>query len=127
MRVRHTVQVEIARDSDMKRKLFSDDAQLSKVVIDTFQRQANSGLSIDVSSVESLSFGDVTLVKGLYLETSGDCLVRINGSLDPIPMKKSNGVAKLFVEADISAVTVENESTEDTLTGIYCVWGDPTT
>jgi len=126
MRVKHTVLVEIARDADMKRKLFSDDPQLSQVVIDTFAHQANSHLSIDPSATESLNFGDVTLVKGLYLETSVDCLVRVNGAVDAIPMKKSNGSAKLFLEADISEVTVENTSTEDTLTGIYCVWGDPT-
>lgn len=125
MRVRHTVQVEIARDSDMKRKLFSDDPQLSQVVIDTFQHQASSHLSIPAGDTETLGFGDVTLVKGMYLETSVDCLVRINGSADPIPMVKGNGAAKLFVEADISEVSVENPSAEDILTGIYCVWGDP--
>jgi len=125
MRVRHTVQVEIARDTDMKRKLFSDDAQLSQVVIDTFQRQCNSHLSINPASIETLSFGDVTLVKGMYLETDADCLVRLNGSSDAIPIKKSNGAAKLFLEADISEVTVENQDTENILTGIYCVWGDP--
>jgi len=128
MRLRHTVRVQAALDTQMKRALFNDDATLSQVQTDTFTKQANSVLSIPAASIESLSFGDVTLVKGLYLEVDQDALVRINGSTDAIQLRKASGVAKakLFLEADINQVTVENPVADAALTGVYVIWGDPT-
>jgi hypothetical protein len=128
MRLRHTVRVQAALDTQMKRALFNDDATLSQVQTDTFTKQANSVLSIPAASIESLSFGDVTLVKGLYLEVDQDALVRINGSTDAIQIRKASGVgkAKLFLEADINQVTVENPVADAALTGVYVIWGDPT-
>jgi len=126
MRLKHTIQIEIARDELMKRKLFSDDPQLAQVVIDTFQRQTNSHLSIAPSTIESLPLGDIDAVYGLYLETDADCLVRFDGSVDWIQMKANDGVAKLFVEASIATIEVHNTDATETLSGLYCAWGDPT-
>ena len=126
MRVRNTVQVQISLDADGKRKLFSDDPQLSQTVTDQFATQANSVLSIAPSNTENLSLGDVELVRGLYLEVDQEAKVRLNGSSDFIQMRMApDGVkARLFVEAEITAVTVENTATE-VLSGVYVIFGDP--
>jgi hypothetical protein len=128
IRVSHTVAVRTSRDTDYKKAMWSPDVALSEVVIDTFEKQANGNLSVAVSSAEQLSFGDVTLVKGMYLETETECLVRLNGSGDSIAMKPSESgkPAKLFLEADINQVEVENPSADTVLNGVYVFWGDPT-
>jgi len=126
MRVRNTVQVQISLDADGKRKLFSDDQQLSQTMTDQFATQANSVLAIAPSNTENLSLGDVELVRGLYLEVDKEAKVRLNGSSDFIQMRMApDGVkARLFLEAEITAITVENTST-DVLSGVYVCFGDP--
>jgi len=128
MRLKHTVQVQAALDAAMKRALFKDDVAAATVQTDSFTGQANSVLSIAPATLESLSFGDVTLVRGLYLEVDLDAKVRLNGSTDVIQLRKAaDGTkAKLFIEAEITAVTVENPGAESILTGVFVVWGDPT-
>lgn len=127
MRIKHTVLLRLARDTEMRRLLFSDDSQLAEVVIDDYQRHAQGHIAIANAATESLSFGDVTEVKGVYLELDQDATVRLNGSLDGIVLAKPPGgtVAKLFLEATITAVEIENTSGA-ALTGLYVVWGDET-
>ena len=126
IRIRHKVYVQASRDIDGKQKLFYPDAALSEVVIDTFQKSASGNLEIPVATTEQVSFGDVDNVKGIFLEVDSDCYVRINGSLDNIAVLKAGVNAKLFLEADINQVQIENYSPDDVLTGVYCCWGDPT-
>ena len=128
MRLKHTVQVQAALDTNMKRALFKDDVTLATVQTDSFAGQANSVLSIDTETLETLSFGDVTVVRGLYLEVDQDAKVWLNGSPDSIQMRKApDGTkAKLFLEAEITGVSVENTSEDTILTGVYLFWGNPT-
>ncbi len=129
MRIKHTIRLQIARDTAMRRLLFSDDEQLAEKIIDNYQRHTQGHLSIAAGATESLSLGDVTSVKGMYLELDQDAYVRLNGSLDNIVMAKPPGAsedtAKLFLESTITAVEIENP-TSSTLTGIYVMWGDAT-
>lgn len=128
MRLKHTVQVQLSQDQDMRRKLYSDDlASVAQTDTSGFARQANSMLNIEPSGIENLTFGDVTLVRGLYLEVDKEAKVRLNGATDALQLRIADGasVAKLFLECEITQVTVENPA-EDTLSGVYVVWGDPT-
>ena len=127
MRLKTTVRVQAWLDAAMRRAMFNDDATLSQMQTDGYAKQANSVLSIAPLATESLSFGDVTLVKGIYLEMDQEAKVRVNGG-DPIQMRMAVGAtkAKLFLEADVSQVTVENTDDTVALTGFYCAWGDPT-
>lgn len=131
LRLKHRVFVQIAQDTAMKVKRFHPDPDLAEVVYDVFERQMNSDLSIVASGSQSLTFGDVTLVKGLYLELNGPAEVKLNGSADamvmtPLLTGENAKPVKYFVEADITSVVVENTDSENALTGVYCVWGDPT-
>ncbi len=132
IQVTHKIVLQISLDTAEKRKLFFlEDDQASEVTSVGYDQQASSNLNIATSGTESLGFGDLTDVRGIYLEVSQECNVRINGSPDNIPLKLPAGVtespkAKLFLEADINAVVVENLSASAVLIGTYCVWGDPT-
>lgn len=128
IRIRHTVIARTSRDTDFKKAMFNPEVELSEVVLDTFEKQANSNLAVPATTKEELSFGDVDAVKGLYLEVSAAAKVYINSSLDAIEMVPgdSGAPAKLFLEANISKVEVENEAASGTLQGVYLVWGDPT-
>jgi len=126
MRLKHIVQVQITQDTAAKRKLYSDDATSATTDSEGYQRQANSLLSVDPAGLENLSFGDVTVVRGIYLEVTQEAKVRLNGAADPIQLRKASGatVAKLFLECEITQVTVENPA-EDAMTGVFVCWGDP--
>ena len=126
MRLKTTVRVQAWLDATMKRSMFNDDATLSQTQTDGYAKQANSVLSVAPLATESLSFGDVTLVKGIYLEVDQEAKVRLNGG-DAIQMRMAVGAtkAKLFLEADVSQVTVENTDDTAVLTGFWIVWGDP--
>ena len=127
MRLKHTVQVQLWQDTAGRRKLFDDSATAALTDSSGFDRAANSLLSIDADDTESLTFGDVTLVKGIYLEVDQEVQVTINGASDYLQLRLADGAtkAKLFLEADISSVSIENTS-DDVCTGCYCAWGDPT-
>lgn len=127
MRLKHTVQVQAALDTSMRRALFKDDLTSATVQTDAWTKQANSVLSVEPGGLESLSFGDVTLVRGLYLEVDGNARVRLNGASDPIQLTKASDVskAKLFVEAELTQITVENPSGDTVITGVWVIWGDP--
>lgn len=130
IRLKHRVFVQASRDIAGKQKLFYQDSDLSEVTADNFERMASGNLSIAALATESVPLGDVDAVKGIYLEVSQQCNVRINGSADDIIMTPPSGVsgtaAKLFLEAVISQVEIENTNADSALTGVYCVWGDPT-
>ena len=127
MRLKHTIQLQVALDTTMRRALFKDDPTLSQVVIDTYAGQSNSILSVEPLATEPITFGDVTLVRGLYLEVDGEAKVYLNGEPTAIQMKiaPEGTKAKLFVEAEVTALSIENTSDTATLTGVFCCWGDP--
>ena len=127
IRVRHTVAARTSRDTDFKKAMWDPEVELAEVVLDTFEKQANSNLSVPATTKEELSFGDVEAVKGIYLELLAAGKVYINSSLDAIEMTPgaTGQPAKLFLEANISKVEVENEAAT-ALEGVYLVWGDPT-
>ena len=128
IRVRHTVAVRTARDTDFKKPMWNPEPSLEEVVMDTFEKQANGNFSIPAASTETLPFGDVDAVKGMYVETNAACKVRVNGSLDSIEMTPhaAGQPAKFFLEANISEVQVENISADTALDGVYVFWGDVT-
>jgi hypothetical protein len=126
MRIKDKVNIRIAKEAEFKNILFGPDDALAERVVDSWARYASGNLSIDAGETESLSFGDVTTVKGMYLEVTGECQLVINGA-DPIQLRKSGTdaalIAKVFIEADISSVTLTAPLTV-AVTGIYCFWGD---
>ena len=126
MRLIHTIQIQAARDIAMKRFLFKDDLTLATVQTDSFTTEASSILIVEPAETYELSFGDVTLVRGLYLELDQDALVAINGAT-PFQMRKpaDGSVAKLFLEAEIGQISINNPSTDTVLNGVFVCWGDP--
>lgn len=125
IRIKHSVLVQISRDTDAKKKLFYPDA--NDVILDGFDAQSSGNLSVPATTIETIPFGDITDVRGLFVEVSGDVVVRLNGGTDNIPITLAPGATKaqFFLEGNLSASVVENEGAT-TITGIYCVWGDPT-
>jgi len=130
VRIKHKVNIRIWETSAEKDVLFAPDDALSEVQIDGYDKQASGKLEIDVSSNEDLTFGDVDAVKGIYLKVNIEAKVKINGMVTPLQLRKGNTgtdeFAKLFLEADITSVNIENPDATNKLTGTYCVWGDVT-
>lgn len=126
MRVKHKVGMQVGLDAAFNRKLFYHELEgvLQNQQIDTFQRAIGGNYSIAASSAQTLNPGDVTQIRGIYLEVGADCQVDVNG-LGAIALVKSGTVAKLFLEATITSVEVTNPSVDTPLEVEYCMWGDP--
>jgi len=131
MRLSHTLLVQIGKDSQFKTKLFYIEETGGVVVSDGYARQANSSFTVGVSNVEAMKLGDVEAAKGIYLECDQEVIVRFNGSVDGIQLRKAPDaeLAKLFIECDITEFTIENPDVANEAHGVYAVWGDvaPTT
>lgn len=130
IRVKYKVLLQNSEDKVGKNKLFYREDDVSQeVAIDGLDKQHSGNISVAVAATDTLSLGDLSDIRGLFLEVDADCTVRLNGSSDDILMKLPEGVtggkAKLFIEATITAVAVENTGAAQ-LNGVYCIWGDPT-
>ena len=133
IKVRHTVSVQISADTDEKKRRFFTDDLVQTVETVELTKQVNEDLCIAASATTALSLGTLTAVKGLYLEVQGTlgADVFINGSATAIPLRPLKDAtpasfAKLFMEADITAVTIQNLDGTDPLIGAYALFGDET-
>jgi len=129
MRIKHTLMLAIADDSDMKDPLFGQiDETLALVVIDGYTGQASGKFKVEVDDSKVLSMGDITAVKGVYLELDQDCSIKINDGA-AIAVKRGNtatgSLAKFFLEAVITKIEVVVALGGVETHGTYCVWGDP--
>ena len=80
MRIKLTPALRISRDADQKYLQFAPDETMIQRVIDTYLRQFNGVASVAISGTESLPLGDISAVRGLWLEASEDCVVKLNGA-----------------------------------------------
>jgi hypothetical protein len=126
MRLRHKVIVKVSDDADMKDLLFATDEQLAEVIIDSWTKSLSGKVTVAMNTAENLCLGDIALVKGIYLKANKDVTIKLNGSADPIVLKRSgtstNHFAKLFLEAAITQVNIAAPATEDAAI-VYCIWG----
>ncbi len=134
IRIIHQVIITISDDLAEPQKdiVFTRDPDLAKQTIDTYTKEHGGNFNIADTVTESLDLGDIdSPAKGLYLEASQECSVRLSGSSDPIvlrlpPTPQTGAKVKLFVEGDITAVTVE-ASEGVAVSGRYHLWGAGTT
>jgi hypothetical protein len=129
MRLKHHVNVFITDDADGADVLFGNsDPATALQQIDAFKRYASGKLNIAASATENLPLGDVDAVKGVYVQLDGDFDVVFNGGSDTINFKKADTltgrVAKMFMEADFSAIAITNPDGATEINGRFVVWGD---
>ena len=125
IRVKHKVNVRVYSDTAAKNALFAPSDDLSEKVIDSFLRQSSSNFVIAAAANEDLPLGDITAIKGVYIQVDADCIVKINGGSEEIQMRVQGATApsaKLFLEADINQVNITADAAA--LNGTICVWGD---
>lgn len=127
MRIKHKVNVRIANDTDMYNLLFGPDDIRSEVTIDSYTRMSSGLIKVAMNTNENLPLGDVTAVKGIFLQVNQEAVIKLNGGTETIQMRKpstsASVYARLFLEGDISQVNIAAPALAD-LEGIYCVWGD---
>jgi hypothetical protein len=127
-RLEHTLIVKLGEDTNLTDLLFTRDATRAKVVSDAFQSGYSGSFSVAASDNEDLSLGDVTAVKGIYLQVNAEVEIKLNGSTDAIQLRKhtdtSTVLCKFFIEADITQINIVNGGAT-AAEGIYCIWGDP--
>jgi hypothetical protein len=125
MRIKHSIFLEIANDADMKEPLFGPiDETLAATQIDGYTKPASGIVKVLATQTESIPFGDVAAVKGIYLKVNQNCGLKINGEAAiTLAMGNANGYARFFLEAALTSVQLVAGSAD--VQGIFCVWGDP--
>lgn len=132
IRVVHELKLHVSQDQAQKNSLFERHEDLSKVTIDSFLRHNSGNPTVLNATAKVLSLGDVGAVKGVYIEADADCDVRLNGSADPIQLRRApvggtqtviTPTVKLFLESDITAIEVTASQGSDVNLS-YVVWGD---
>ncbi len=127
MRVKHKIWVNTARDTDMSDLVYGP-AEMERVTqIDGYDQWGGGSFDLAAGGTESLNLGDVDGVKGIYLEADKDVEIKLNGSTDAIQMRvastTSGAVARMFLEADITAISVTNTDATNACTGHFHIWG----
>jgi len=128
IRVDHTVAPQISRDSAQKQHIYFPDLNVEAVSTSAFTKALSGVLSVAVSSADILSFGDIDDVRGLYLEVDQACTIKLNGGVESIPIQPAptGTKAKFFLEGTVTGIEVTNPSATTVLSGVWVVWGDPT-
>lgn len=132
MRVRHKANIQISDDAAAKDKLFALDDALAEEVLDGFTEQTSGTAKLLVTGgAYAIPFGPLSDARGLYLKTTGELSVSINGAAtfnlkkgrtSPTSAGAKNDNAKMLIEAALSSVTVT--PLEDAVV-TYALWGDP--
>lgn len=125
VRVVHDLDVKILRGANSKRSLINRKSSTTNRTIDGYDAADTKTINIPAATQETILLGDVEAVRGLYIEVSAACTVFLNGSSDGIDLVPAGGVndsAKLFLEASLTSLAINNPGVSD-LTGIVAVWG----
>ena len=127
MRIKDKIWVNIAKDADMEFGQFTPSETKVSRQIDAYTQQFNGDFSIDQTTNEDLDLGDITAVKGLWLEVSADCLLTLNGAATPIQLRRAGtgttDVARVYIQADITQINITAPA-DAGITGTYAIWGD---
>lgn len=129
MRIRHKVNVVISDDADGKDKLLALDDVNSEVVLDGYQEHNAGKAKLAAAAVFAVPFGSVADARGVFLKSTGDFDVSVNGGT-ALPVRRGvtpsgatkASVTKFFFEGMVTSVTV---TAVDDLGLTFAVWGDP--
>jgi hypothetical protein len=123
MRIKNKVIVYIADDADMKDELFNTDEDLAEVIMDGYTKVESGKYSVLASATKTLSLGDITEIRGIFLKADQECVVTINGNDYTMCLPAAGKPAKLYLDIVVTSVTVTSPANVTT-TVVYCVWGD---
>lgn len=128
MRVVKKVVLTISEDTEGKQIIFKRDDALAEQKLDGFTRAASSIFNIEMSSNEDMSFGDVDIIRHVYIEADGDFNLVFSGGTDILAVKLADTVVgrKAIFDADVQVtqVNIANPSATAELNGAYAVYGD---
>lgn len=128
MRIKHSILLDIGLDADMKDLVFQTDDTLAQVVIDGYTKVNVATIAVIAGATEAVPLGDVAVLRGMYLKADQDCVLKLNGGIESISLKRAaagtNDRAKFFAEMSMTGATITAGATA---VNVVCVvWGDPT-
>lgn len=126
MRIVHELIMNLSQDEAGVQVHFKRTEGVSRVIIDTYEKQHGGDFKVLAAQNKLLGLGDVTSpAKGLYLEVDADCDVKLNGSVDAIQIRGAPTTTKrrkMFLEGDISSIEVTALAKD--VNGSFVIWGD---
>lgn len=127
MRVKHKMWVNTARDSSMKDLVYGPSEDSRLVQTDGYEEWGGGSFVVPAAGAVDLDLSEVATIRGLYLQAAGEVEVTIDGADTAIslyrPQDVTNAVAKMFLEATVSSVTITNLGSE-AVTGHFHIYGD---
>lgn len=130
MRTKVKTNVIISDDADGKNVLFGFDDALSEEVIDVYTRCVSGRFSVAAGGAveETLPFGDIDNVQGVYVKADAGFVFRVNGGVEEITTvaASTSGSSKVLLQAALSSMIIKNTSVSSVLNGVWVAWGDIT-
>jgi len=128
MRLKHKMWLNLAIDTDLKDLVYGPAETERLIQTDAFDQWDGAKINLADGDNADLSLAGITNVKGVYLQIDGDAKVKLNGSSDAIQLRRyattTGIVCKLMLEADITAINVENPSGSGAaMSGHFIAWG----
>ena len=134
MRVKTKANVTITNGTNNEDTLFGPDDTAAESVLDGFQESADGKATLAAAAVLSPDFSHVDDPKGVFVRSTGDFDLVING-VGPLPVRRGvasvttgNSVkatyARLLLEADVTSIQITAVEDSDIL---WAVWGNPLT
>jgi len=128
LRQKHKVWVNTSRNTGMTDLVYGPGETDRLVEHDSFDQWDGSKIDLAESANVDLNLQGIINCKGIYIQMNGDAKVTINGSDTPLQLRRYGSttgvVCKLFVEADITSVNVENPSGSGAaMAGHFHAWG----
>lgn len=138
MIVKPLANVRIYDDSALRDVLFALDPDLAEVELSAFTQFASGRIEIAAAGTESIPFGDVASIRGLFIKADAGfnltlvCpVIPVPGGSPPSPNTcgplpitpgATGGTARILAEVQAQSGTIQNYGT-GVLHVVYCVWG----
>lgn len=125
-RVKHTIYLLATLDSDEVLVEFSRLNEIKSTVLrQDLTKGLNQTLLIEKNTTdESLSMGDISTAKFVYIETDLELQIKLNGGSEIFKLSPTSGSkAKMLWEGEFTSIVVTNASTDTDAIVSYLVAG----
>lgn len=129
MRIRYKVNATIDEGNDGRNMILAPEDAAAEVILDGPQEASVVRVHLDAAATLVVPFGSITSAQGLYIKSSGDFNLNINGNI-MLPVRRgvaaaSGGlkasIVKFFFEGTITNVSL---TASESLTLTAAIWGD---
>lgn len=131
MRVKSLVNVRIYEGTNERDVLFGPSVDDAIVNMDTYNEAHTGRFRVDTSSSLSLGLGALQNCRGLFIRTTGDFDLTLNGAAAPLQVRRRTAATatepvSFYFDGVVTSASITNTSASAVLNGYFAMWGDQT-